>query len=91
MRYEGAVHAAGLMWREEGFRGLYRGYVAFMMATAIYWAVVPLVAELAMTKQPVSGNYRDKTNELLDEVHNLDRVRNEAVASASSRKSKRED
>ena len=50
MRYEGAVHAAGLMWREEGFRGLYRGYAAFMVATAIYWAVVPLVAELAMQK-----------------------------------------
>lgn len=48
MRYEGGVHATGLMFREEGLRGLYRGYTAYIMATAIYWMVVPLVAELAM-------------------------------------------
>lgn len=46
MRYEGAVHGAGLMWREEGIRGLYRGYAAFMVATSIYWIVVPMISEL---------------------------------------------
>ena len=48
MRYEGPVHCAGLMWREEGMRGLYRGYFAFLLATSIYWTVVPIVAELAI-------------------------------------------
>lgn len=71
MRYEGAVHCAGLMFREEGLRGLYRGYIPFMLATAIYWAMVPLVAELGLQKQPISGNYKDETGELLDQVNNL--------------------
>ena len=47
-RYEGAVHAAGLIWREEGIRGLYRGYIPYMIATGIYWILVPLVAEIKL-------------------------------------------
>jgi len=75
MRYEGGVHATGLMFREEGLRGLYRGYTAYIMATAIYWMVVPLVAELAMQRQPLSGNVYDKTGELIDEVHTLNNLK----------------
>ena len=48
MRYEGAVHCAGLMFREEGLRGLYRGYIPYMLATTIYWVMVPLMAELGL-------------------------------------------
>jgi len=31
-RYIGNVHALGLMWREEGIKGLYRGYFAYLLA-----------------------------------------------------------
>eukprot|EP00354_Favella_ehrenbergii_P007114 CAMPEP_0170455060 /NCGR_PEP_ID=MMETSP0123-20130129/3118_1 /TAXON_ID=182087 /ORGANISM="Favella ehrenbergii, Strain Fehren 1" /LENGTH=65 /DNA_ID=CAMNT_0010718007 /DNA_START=909 /DNA_END=1103 /DNA_ORIENTATION=- len=62
MRYEGAVHCAGLMMREEGLRGFYRGYFAYIAATAVYWAVVPLVSELAIQRQPISGNQVDRTS-----------------------------
>lgn len=71
MRYEGAVHCAGLMFREEGLRGLYRGYIPFMLATTIYWVMVPLMAELGLQKHPISGNYKDETGELLDQVNVL--------------------
>lgn len=48
MRYEGAVHCAGLMLREEGIRGLYRGYVPYIFATAIYWSVIPMMSEMRL-------------------------------------------
>lgn len=47
-RYLGALHATGLMLREEGLRGLYRGYFAYLIATSIYIALVPLAAELSV-------------------------------------------
>ena len=59
MRYEGPVHAAGLMWREEGLRGLYRGYFAFILATSVYWLIVPMASEIMLERQPLSGNIRD--------------------------------
>jgi hypothetical protein len=31
-RYLGLIHGLGLMWREEGIKGLYRGYVAYLIA-----------------------------------------------------------
>ena len=68
------VHATGLIWREEWFRGLYRGYTAYIVATAIYWMIVPLVAEVTVQKQPISGNHTDKTAELIDEVHILNKL-----------------
>lgn len=77
MRYEGGMHASGLMFREEGLRGLYRGYTAYIMATAIYWMVVPLVAELAIQRQPLAGNNVDKTGQLIDEVHTLKKLTTE--------------
>ena len=76
MRYEGAVHAAGLMWREEGFRGLYRGYTAFIIATSVYWLIVPMAAEIMLERNPISGNIRDKSTELIDDVETLDRIKN---------------
>ena len=74
-RCEGAVHCAGLMFREEGLRGLFRGYWAYMIATSIYWVVVPLASEMMFQKQPISGNYIDRTNELMDDVNKLDRLK----------------
>ena len=88
MRYEGAVHCAGLMWREEGLRGLYRGYFAFLGATAIYWAIVPLVSELALQRSPISGNYQDRTGELLDEVTRLKSIQQGKEASVLPRRTK---
>jgi len=46
-RYLGPIHAIGLTLREEGIRGLYRGYVAYMIATSIYLLVVPIAAEIS--------------------------------------------
>ncbi len=48
MRYIGPLHALGLMFREEGLRGLYRGYIAYMLATTLYITLVPLFTELAI-------------------------------------------
>ena len=47
-RYLGPIHATGLMLKEEGIRGLYRGYSAYMIATFMYLAIVPIAAELSM-------------------------------------------
>ena len=35
LRYLGNIHALGLMWREEGIKGLYRGYVAYLLAVSL--------------------------------------------------------
>ena len=71
MRYEGGIHCAGLMWREEGLRGLYRGYFAFILATAIYTAVVPIMHEFQSAKQPIFGNYHDSSDELVDSFQSV--------------------
>jgi len=34
LRYMGIVHCLGLMWREEGVKGLYRGYLAYLVAVS---------------------------------------------------------
>ena len=65
-RYMGAVHATGLMLREEGFRGLYRGYTAYLLATAFYITTVPFLAELSVAKTAIGGHYYDETDDLLD-------------------------
>ena len=40
-RYLGPLHAIALTRREEGFRGLYRGYIAYIIATSMFWMVIP--------------------------------------------------
>ena len=67
-RYIGPIHATGLMLREEGFRGLYRGYTAYILATAFYLITVPLLAELSMLKMAIGGNYEDEMDYLYDSV-----------------------
>ena len=67
-RYIGPIHATGLMMREEGLRGLYRGYTAYMIASAFYLITVPLLAELSMINSAYSGNYVDETDTLFDKV-----------------------
>lgn len=42
------MHCLGLTYKEEGIRGLYRGYSAYILAMAIYMAVVPIVTELTL-------------------------------------------
>jgi hypothetical protein len=59
LRYIGFVHCLGLTYREEGVRGLMRGYFAYILATTIYLAIVPLFAELIMLKSSLYGNYND--------------------------------
>ena len=67
-RYLGPVHAFGLTLREEGLRGLYRGYTAYILATAIYLMIVPIVAEMNMYKTGVSGSKVDEFDELYSDV-----------------------
>jgi len=38
------------MKREEGFKGLYRGYSAYFLAISFYVMAIPLSAELLMHK-----------------------------------------
>ena len=68
-RYIGPLHALGLTFREEGVRGLYRGYVAYLIATSIYSACVPLLTEFTVMQKPISGNCNEDVIELYDEVH----------------------
>ena len=35
LRYLGPLHCLGLMWREEGIKGFYRGYLAFLLAVRL--------------------------------------------------------
>jgi hypothetical protein len=34
LRYLGVLHTLGLTFREEGFKGLYRGYIAYVLAVS---------------------------------------------------------
>ena len=63
-RYIGPIHALGLMWRDEGMRGLFRGYTAYIIATSVYLLIVPIAAELSMSKSALAGNVRDETDDL---------------------------
>jgi len=47
-RYLGPLHCIGSMLREEGVRGLYRGYWSYMIAATIYMSIVPIAAELSI-------------------------------------------
>ena len=82
------MHATGLIYREEGLRGLYRGYIPYMMATTIFWGLVPLLAEVWLQSQPISGNYQDQTGNLLEEISRLDKAQ---LIAAVSGKRKKED
>ena len=71
MRYIGPIHAMGLMYREEGMRGLYRGYFAYLIATSIFTACVPFIASLSVLNKPITGVFDDHDSEidrLYDEV-----------------------
>ena len=35
LRYLGVLHTLGLTYREEGLKGLYRGYIAYVLAVSI--------------------------------------------------------
>ena len=68
LRYLGLIHTIGLMWREEGkLRGLYRGYLAYLVAMSFVITVVPVSAELVMLKTPLYGHYED-SDDLYKEV-----------------------
>ena len=67
-RYMGPIHALGLTWREEGMRGLYRGYWAYLIATSIYLLIVPIAAELSLSKSGFAGNIHDDSADLYFEV-----------------------
>ena len=39
LRYLGPIHCLGLMWREEGIKGLYRGYIAYLFAVKYIYSL----------------------------------------------------
>lgn len=57
------------MYKEEGIKGFYRGYIPHMMANAILLIAVPLVAQQMLEKSTLYGKSKSEQNELLyDEV-----------------------
>ena len=59
LRYLGVIHGLGLTWREEGLHGLYRGYLAYLLAMSAVMTIVPVTAELLMLKSAYYGNFED--------------------------------
>lgn len=71
LRYLGLIHCLGLMWREEGkLRGLYRGYLAYLVAISFVITVVPISAELIMLKSPLYGHFEDSDDLYKEVMHN---------------------
>lgn len=68
MRYIGPLHALGLTLREEGLKGLYRGYLAYLVATSIFTFGVPMFSEVGCMNKPITGHYDDDVNKMYDEV-----------------------
>lgn len=68
LRYNGLIHAVGLTMREEGMKGLMRGYFAYILATSIYLMLVPTVAELLMIKSEMYGVEHNNTEKLEESV-----------------------
>ena len=68
VRYYGPIHAFGLCLREEGVRGLYRGYFAYLIGMSIYCAFVPMLTDLSIMTMPICGGYKDEIGELYDQV-----------------------
>ena len=56
-RYLGFRHAFNVIRKEEGFKGLYRGYAAYLLAISIYFMTVPFLGEIYMSRDPISGYY----------------------------------
>lgn len=62
-RYKNVRHCFGLTYREEGFRGLYRGFAAYAIAITIYTTLVPYMTFMATRKNPMLGFVEDVDNE----------------------------
>jgi hypothetical protein len=43
------------MYREEGIRGLYRGFTSFSIGMLIYLTFVPMIAHMTSMRSPVFG------------------------------------
>jgi Mitochondrial carrier protein len=40
LRYLGVLHTLGLTYREEGLKGLYRGYLAYLVAVSLIITII---------------------------------------------------
>jgi hypothetical protein len=49
-------------------RGLYRGYTAYIIGTFIYLLIVPIAAELSLSKSGLAGNLHDDTDDIYNQV-----------------------
>lgn len=48
------------VWREEGFRGFYRGYLAYMFAIVFWAAALPAATDSMMNVYPWLQNLRNR-------------------------------
>ena len=58
------IHAFGLIRREEGFRGLYRGFTAYMIGMSVYLTIIPILAHFSLLQEPIMGFDKDEMADL---------------------------
>ena len=59
-RYTNSWHWLGLTYYEEGFKGLYRGFISYSIGLTIYALVIPMLMFLSMNHSPLFGkNIKD--------------------------------
>ena len=57
------------MFKEEGLKGFYRGYIPHMLATGITLTIVPMLAQSILEKSNLYGKSKsDQVESLHDEV-----------------------
>lgn len=66
-RYNNYLHCLYTINKEEGLRGLYRGFPLYLLATAVVTLLIPVAAETAMQRTELYGYDRRRENESLHE------------------------
>ena len=57
------------MWKEEGPKGFYRGYLPHMMATGVVLTIVPFMADQMLQRSNLYGRGKgDQVDSLYEEV-----------------------
>jgi len=68
-RYDNYLSCLFHTFKEEGVKGLYRGFTPYMIATLITLTAVPVLAELMLTRSHLYGVSSTMNNDdLYDEV-----------------------
>lgn len=68
-RYNNYLSCLHHMFKEEGFKGMYRGFAPYMVATAITLSIVPYLSEEILKRSPLYGkSAKQDTEDLREEV-----------------------